>query len=183
MIQYCIIYDLMNQSRAIEHTSTGAEIITTCFVSWLYEVGKSPNEDQCVLLHSNGVCAICLSPKHQLITKYAQNIESVDFHSGSTDRAANRVSGKRKRGGQQLQQQSILCAITCSDGERFSIRSCVQGTLLEVNEQLVSNTSLMVSKTVSDGYIALVLPRLQAADKIVAGLLSEDEYMNRLEIQ
>ena len=26
--------------------------------------------------------------------------------------------------------------------------SCVQGTLLEVNEQLVSNTSLMVSKVI-----------------------------------
>ena len=41
----------------------------------------------------------------------------------------------------------------------------------------------LLLQTVSDGYIALVLPRLQAADKIVAGLLSEDEYMNRLEIQ
>lgn len=153
--------------------------VTQRYFTKHFFVGKLPDEDQCVLRHSNGLCVVCLSPRHQLVTRFGMDIETVDFHSGSTDRIANTLSGKRKKGGQQLQPQSILSVITCADGKRFNVKSCVKGTLLEVNERLISNKHLLVSKTLSDGYIALVMPRLQDIDKIDAELLSETQYTNR----
>ena len=42
------------------------------------------------------VCVVCLSPKHSLVTSQAGRVKGIEFHSGNTDRTANKVTGKRK---------------------------------------------------------------------------------------
>ena len=68
--------------------------------------------------------------------------------SEKLDRSDNKVSGKRKRGGQWVDETSILCKITCHDDDTtYSIHCGVRGTLVEMNENLITNPELMTSLT------------------------------------
>lgn len=59
------------------------------------------------------VAIITLSPNHPVL-KNKLIIDSIDFSGGrNTDRLANKVSGKRKHGGQQLVEQSVICTLKC----------------------------------------------------------------------
>lgn len=56
---------------------------------------------------------ITLSPNHPVLALKLK-IESISFSGGrNTDRLANKVSGKRKRGGQQLVEDSVICTLKC----------------------------------------------------------------------
>lgn len=50
----------------------------------------------------------------------------VNFQSNrSKDRTENKVSGKGKKGGQQLECNSLLCEVECSSGNKYLVRRFV----------------------------------------------------------
>lgn len=93
-------------------------------VSWSrnfdYKINFNQNLASKLDVHS--VAVITLSPHHPVL-KYELPIESISFSGGrKTDRLANKVSGKRKHGGQQLVESSVICTLKCRT--RSSTSSC-----------------------------------------------------------
>lgn len=134
-------------------------------------------EDQCVLFHSNRIALITLAPTHPIL-KENKLIKKIDFQiNDNCNRAKNKVSGKGKRGAQPLQKNSILCHIICEDGSNYSPRSCINGKLVEVNDQLIENPNLLTTSPQEEGFIALVLPNLHKVDEIKNELIKEEDYI------
>ncbi|XP_068676171.1 protein Abitram-like [Montipora foliosa] len=133
-------------------------------------------EDQCVLQHSNKICVITIAPSHPLLQ--CKKISNVNFQvSNKVNRLDNKVSGKGKKGAQHLLPESPICEVTTSSGDKYILYSCVKGKLVEVNEELVSNPNIMLEKPETEGYLAVVLPKL--TENIQDGLLTKEEYGKR----
>ncbi|XP_078353274.1 protein Abitram-like isoform X1 [Oculina patagonica] len=135
-------------------------------------------EDQCVLQHSNKICVITVAPSHPVLK--CKQITNVNFQvSTKVNRLDNKVSGKGKKGAQHLQPDSLICEVTCASGAKYSLYSCIRGKLVEVNEELVSKPQLLLEKPETEGYLAVVLPKL--TENILDGHLTKDKYDKLLE--
>ncbi|XP_050794229.1 protein Abitram isoform X4 [Gopherus flavomarginatus] len=66
--------------------------------------------------------------------------------------------------------------ISCSDGEEYTIYSCIRGRLMEVNENILDNPTILQEKPSTEGYIAVVLPKFEESKTITQGLLTQKEY-------
>ncbi|KAJ6661412.1 hypothetical protein lerEdw1_015041 [Lerista edwardsae] len=145
------------------------------FTRWYKpDVKGKPHEDHCILQHSNRICVVTVADAHPLLKK---PIKSISYQiSANCSRLQNKVSGKSKRGAQFLTELAPLCRISCSDGEEFTIYSCIRGRLIEVNENILDNPSLLQEKPSTEGYIAVVLPKFEESKSITKGLLSRKEY-------
>ncbi|XP_061430840.1 protein Abitram [Lethenteron reissneri] len=134
-------------------------------------------EDHCVLQHSNRICVITVAESHPVLGG-GRDVAAVDYQiSAGCSRLDNRVSGKSKRGGQFLTEFSPLCRITCTNGEQYTIYSCIRGRLVEVNENLIANPHLVRDKPSCEGYIAVVLPKFEESKSVTSGLCDHAEYL------
>ena len=121
-----------------------------------------------VLRHSNNVCVVCLGPGHPVAREAGGlNVCQVDCHvSRRTDRAANQARGKSKRGAQRLVPSSVLCYLCCENGERFPVYSCIEGNLIEINELIIKDPQLIVSRPLEEGHIAVILPAFEDRSQV-----------------
>ncbi|XP_072698411.1 protein Abitram isoform X1 [Canis lupus baileyi] len=155
--------------RAQWHQPTGSFII-------LPDVKGKPCEDHCILQHSNRICVITLAESHPVLQS-GKTIKSISYQiSTNCSRLQNKVSGKFKRGAQFLTELAPLCKIYCSDGEEYTISSCVRGRLMEVNENILHKPSILQEKPSTEGYIAVVLPKFEESKSITEGLLTQKQY-------
>ncbi|XP_035217940.1 protein Abitram-like [Stegodyphus dumicola] len=126
-----------------------------------------PETNQCILVHSNRLSIITLSPNHPILTENL-DLLSINFDTvGNINRLSNKVSGKFKKGGQKLKEKSVLCSVKCSNNCEYTLYSCVSGTLIEVNERLIREPNILKKKPWSEGYIAIILPPFQSAEKLL----------------
>ncbi|XP_071520907.1 protein Abitram-like isoform X2 [Panulirus ornatus] len=100
----------------------------------------------------------------------------ISYDVGRFNRLENQVSGKGKRGAQQLGPQSPICIITCSDSTKYTVLAGIHGKLVEVNERLVSHPHLLSESPNAEGYLALVLPPLRNGDFMRSKLFTEEDY-------
>lgn len=118
----------------------------------------------CLLQHSNKICLVTLAQDHEIFNR-SITVKAVNFQiSEKIDRANNKVSGKGKRGGQHINQKSVLCKVELEDGTIFPIEAGLKGKLIEINENLKTNPNLIVQKPDTDGYIAVILQKLGSHD-------------------
>ncbi|XP_024544855.1 uncharacterized protein LOC9644515 isoform X2 [Selaginella moellendorffii] len=82
-----------------------------------------------------------LAPSH-LALRSPSKIKIVDYDVGKKSRADMKASGRRKKDAQVLEENSSLCKVSSEDAE-FLVRCCIRGQLLEVNERLTSDPSLL----------------------------------------
>uniref|UniRef100_A0A803JDP9 Protein Abitram n=1 Tax=Xenopus tropicalis TaxID=8364 RepID=A0A803JDP9_XENTR len=82
----------------------------------------------------------------------------------------------QRKGAQFLTEHAPLCRISSTDGEEYTIYSCIRGRLLEVNENILQNPELLKEKPSTEGYIAVVLPKFEESKTVTEGLLSQQEY-------
>ncbi|XP_060009338.1 protein Abitram isoform X2 [Lagenorhynchus albirostris] len=126
-------------------------LVDRYFTRWYKaDVKGKPCEDHCILQHSNRICVITLAGSHPVLQ-----------------------SGK---GAQFLTELAPLCKIYCSDGEEYTISSCVRGRLMEVNENILHKPSILQEKPSTEGYIAVVLPKFEESKSITEGLLTQKQY-------
>lgn len=130
----------------------------------------SESEDVCIARHHNGLCLVCLSPIHPIVASHKE-IASVDYRV-----EMKQVVGKRKKGGIAVEERTRLCTITCSSGEQYAVQCAVKGTLIEYNEALGINPSLISSKPLTAGYLAAVLPWASKMKTAVDHLIPADKY-------
>ncbi|XP_023418170.1 protein Abitram isoform X1 [Cavia porcellus] len=152
-------------------------LVDRYFTRWYKtDVKGKPCEDHCILQHSNRICVITLAESHPVL-KSGKTIKSISYQiSTNCSRLQNKVSGKFKRGAQFLTELAPLCKIYCSDGEEYTISSCVRGRLMEVNENILHNPSILQEKPSTEGYIAVVLPKFEESKSITEGLLTQKQY-------
>lgn len=116
----------------------------------------SSAEHHRILQHSNGICVLTLADSHPILAE-KKTVDCVNYQvTMKLNRLQNKVIGKNKRGGQILQPESIICRMTCTDGSCYVIRACIKAKLIEVNEKLIENPNLILSKPTSSGYIAIM---------------------------
>lgn len=113
---------------------------------------------QVVHNHSNGVVVVGVAPTHPMFAE-SRSVISVSFEAGKRDLTKNEVVGKRKRGGQFMQEDDKLCVITCSDGSTHMMRACIRGILIEVNEALVEQPELLNKLPTDEVYLAVIFPK------------------------
>ncbi|XP_047354598.1 protein Abitram [Vespa velutina] len=168
--------DISDMLEGIDYSGS-LPTITERYFSTYYKVDvQRPGDDMCIRVHSNRICLISLAPSHNIFQN-GNKILKVDYKvSDKLDRMLNKVSGKSKHGAQPLQINSNICAISCSDGQIYTIKCCIIGKLIEVNEILLHYPELLKEPPHKGGYLALVLPNLKLLDKIKDTLLTSEEY-------
>ncbi|KAM9494565.1 protein Abitram [Clarias gariepinus] len=133
-------------------------------------------EDHCILQHSNRICIITLAESHPVLQQ-GRKIKSIDYRiSDGCSRLNNKVSGKSKRGGQFVTEFAPLCRITCTDDTEYTVFGCIRGRLLEVNEDILKHPDLLLEKPSTDGYIAVILPKLEESKTVTKDLLTREQY-------
>ncbi|XP_007516244.2 protein Abitram [Erinaceus europaeus] len=152
-------------------------LVERYFTRWYKaDVRGKPCEDHCILQHSNRICVITLAESHPALQP-GKTIKSISYQiSAGCSRLQNKVSGKFKRGAQFLTELAPLCKIQCSDGEEYTVSSCVRGRLMEVNENILHNPSILQEKPSTEGYIAVVLPKFEESKSVTEGLLTQKQY-------
>ncbi|XP_052095140.1 protein Abitram-like isoform X2 [Mytilus californianus] len=130
---------------------------------YILDCQANEDEDLCILTHSNRICIITLAPSHPVV-RDKKTIKQISFKVGGVDRLNNKVSGKGKRGAQELNAGSPICKIACVDGEEFTVYSGIKGQLIE---------------PLTEGYIAIVLPKLKDHEQVLKKLKTEEEYKQR----
>ncbi|XP_045169738.1 protein Abitram-like [Mercenaria mercenaria] len=149
------------------------------FTQKYYKNLKHEGEDVCVLVHSNKICVICLAETHP-ICKDKKKVTSVDYQFDNVNRLCNRVSGKGKKGGQNLTQDALLCKISCEDGSQYFIPCGLKCQLLETNDSLKNSPSTLTEKPLSDGYIAIVMPKLKEFPGEMDRLLTKEAFFGNI---
>jgi glycine cleavage system H lipoate-binding protein len=138
------------------------------------------------MIHSNRICIISLSPEHPVLKDShdaGKEITSIHFQDqeGHKSRLDNKVSGRKKHGGQKLKERSVICRIECRDGTNWHILTGVKGKLVEINENLISKPDLLRTDPWASGYIAIVMANPVRMDLIREQLLTADAYHQVLE--
>lgn len=150
-------------------------IVDRYFQRFYYVRESHPDEDHLVLFHSNRICMIGLAPEHIALKK---GIKTIDFNIGNCDRSQNQVKGKGKKGGMVLQPTTALAVVTCEDGSEYKICSCITGKLIETNDNLGGDgTDIQeLLKQEGNGYVAIVLPKIEHCDSIKEELITYAKY-------
>lgn len=70
-------------------------------------------------------------------------VEFMRHKSGGEATEIKKRSGKKAKGGVQVQQETVICRVTLPGGRCFKLRAAVKGVLLELNERLVESPDLL----------------------------------------
>jgi hypothetical protein len=173
---YPLEYDASDMLKETEFNGYFPSV-TERYLTPYYQIDvQKPGDDICIRIHSNRICMISLAPSHTIFQEN-KTIKSCNFKvSEKLDRTKNKVSGKSKHGAQPLQSNSNLCYLTCDDGSTYTIKCCMIGKLVEVNERLIENPELLKEEPHFGGYIAIVLPNLKHLEKTRETLLNKERY-------
>jgi hypothetical protein len=74
-----------------------------------------------------------------------------------------------------MRPDGSLALITCEDGTEYSVKSCVNASLLEVNAQLQTKPNLLFQMPATEGYLALFQP-LPNDKNPAENLMSLEDY-------
>lgn len=172
------------ESVPIENTinfNENTNYIERYFVSkYILNLNEKDN-DHCILIHSNRLCVLTLAPSHPIVRGDVK-IDKVDFQiSKNVNRLDNKACGKRKRNAQNVNLNSPICFVECSDSKRFTISSPIAGKLLEINEKLQSNPELLHfcyrENYNKECYIAVIIPKHNVPmDEVTKNLIDESQY-------
>ncbi|KAH3716150.1 hypothetical protein DPMN_058869, partial [Dreissena polymorpha] len=77
-------------------------------------------------------------------------------------------------GAQNLSADSALCRVRCMDGSQYVIPCGLKCQLLETNDALKNAPSVLTEKPRTDGYLAIVSPKLKDFKGEINKLDSQD---------
>jgi len=139
-------------------------------------VGGS-GEDQWVQFHRNGVVAIGVASAHPLRKQQSSTRLEWDPRVAKLN-----VSGKAKHGSVRVRPSDALCRVVVMRGsevdDEYTLRACIAGQLLEVDERIAASPSLLCSAPNSlPPCLAVLRPRDQDLVAMKGSLLTLDEYV------
>uniref|UniRef100_A0A3B4BI16 Protein Simiate n=1 Tax=Periophthalmus magnuspinnatus TaxID=409849 RepID=A0A3B4BI16_9GOBI len=144
----------------VETETRAPSVIDRYYTRWYRtDLKGKPSEDHCILQHSNRICVVTLAETHPILQN-GRTIKSINYQiSDCCSRLKNKVSGKSKRGGQFLTDFAPLCRITC-----------------EAYQVATGNLTILAIIPFTEGYIAVILPKLEESKSITENLLTRDEF-------
>ena len=144
---------------------------------------KIQNNDHLVLMHSNKIAVCAIAPSHPLLDSTKYQIKNVHFLQNVNDE----MSGKHKHNAKNLNVMQPMCKVYCDKiGENgleecyFVIYSCLNAKLLEINERLLINPELLQQKPATEGYLAILMPKLDNIKEQLADLMNHSDYLNEI---
>lgn len=158
-------------SITIEPSDNFPSVVDRYYSRFYKKFSERPDEDHIILFHSNRICLIGLAKSHIALKK---GITEVIFDVGNADRSLNKVTGKGKKGGMNMQPDSCLAIVRCNDGSEYKVLSCINGKLIEVNPRIVKNPDLMLIE--GDGYVGIVLPKPEKCEDLKKSLMTQMDY-------
>eukprot|EP01091_Cochliopodium_minus_P014541 TRINITY_DN4954_c0_g1_i1.p1 TRINITY_DN4954_c0_g1~~TRINITY_DN4954_c0_g1_i1.p1 ORF type:complete len:227 (-),score=50.21 TRINITY_DN4954_c0_g1_i1:89-682(-) len=118
---------------------------------------------QFLLKHVNGLCLIGIDENNPIF-KNKYNILSIEWTKITDELDDKKISTvkKRKRKGRGvfMKHNTILCNINCSYEDKsiiVPIYCCINGNLIEKNENLLKNPNLLFTKR-NETHLAIILP-------------------------
>uniref|UniRef100_A0A7S1F6E2 Protein Abitram n=1 Tax=Noctiluca scintillans TaxID=2966 RepID=A0A7S1F6E2_NOCSC len=158
--------------ECLDVTGALADTLERSFVR-KYRLGHDANGDLYLLRHPNGLLVVGLAPSHPLLQPGAPNVLSASF----TDNvSSSEVHGKRKRGGVKLGVKTSVLKLTFDGGELL-IPAGAEGKLIEMNERLLQEPHLLQQEPQGEGFIVIVQPLAEQANRWSKGLLDSDEAL------
>ena len=133
-------------------------------------------------MHSNRVAVCTIAPSHPALDTTKHKIDRVEF----IQEVSSEMSGKHKHNAKNLNVLQPLCKIYCKkinenmDECFFVVYSCLNAKLLEINEKLLTKPDLMQTKPVTEGYFAILMPKLDNLSEQINELLTHEQYMEEL---
>ena len=84
-------------------------------VSYAADACGKPGEDLFIYRHRNGICIVGLAMTHPVVADRSLAIVSAEFRSSKgTDLGLQKVTGKKKKGGAEMNPSSHLCVVRCT---------------------------------------------------------------------
>ncbi|KAI8437611.1 hypothetical protein MSG28_011876 [Choristoneura fumiferana] len=178
-LDVAIAYDLpeiVGKYKKMVETSTPQGMPKKRYFTKRYvlNVNGIENNDIMIMFHSNRITLLSLAPSHFFFK--TEGDYKINFTVGNINRLSNTVKGKGKKGGQALHPKSIVCNVEFNNGTKFDVLSCMKGTLIEINEELVKNPELLKKNPDSDGFIAIILSSIAVSEANKNEMLSHEDY-------
>ncbi|KNE57472.1 hypothetical protein AMAG_03183 [Allomyces macrogynus ATCC 38327] len=153
-----------------------------------------PRLDMMLLQSPNSLCVVSLAPGHRLFAHLRENpsttITAVRYTSQATDNLVRKLKpgssggrgGKRKRGGAShpvshdpstFHEDTLVAQIVLSDGTVFPVHAGIYGSLLQLNDALATDPTLIVKHPCNVGFLFVAKPFRET----VRDVLMREEYL------
>ena len=143
---------------------------------YLVDVGGQPGNDQAFFVHPNGLVVLCLAQGHAAL-QLQPGDAPLAFSFGES-LLLSEVSGKRKRGGLTLRQESAVATLSAG-GQVYCLRTGLRAKLLEANARLEQAPQLLCNahgEGMHDGWLAILMPFEEALEGLKQRALGRYAY-------
>lgn len=147
---------------------------------------KYKGNDHLILMHSNRVAVSAIAPSHPILNKSKYKVEKIDFIQNVNEE----MSGKHKHNAKNVNIDQPICKVYCKnlikeenelDEVYFLICSCLNAKLIETNERLLKEPQLLQEKPFTEGYIAILMPKLDNLSQQINELIDHSSYLEKTE--
>jgi glycine cleavage system H lipoate-binding protein len=132
---------------------------------------------QYAFLHTNKLFMIGLAKEHEILINNL-NMYKISFDILTKGNALE-VRGKKKKGGMRVKPGSPICEIFCENQVSFIVNALVDGSIIELNENIEKNPNLIKEYPESKGYIAIINSGTKV-DHLLKKLIPEEAYRKSL---
>jgi len=133
-------------------------------------------------MHSNKVAVCTIAPSHPALDTKNYKLDRVEF----IQEVSSEMSGKHKHNAKNLNVLQPLCKIYCQKLNEnmnecyFVVYSCLNAKLLEINERLLTQPELLKNKAGTEGYLAILMPKLDNLKEQLNELVDYSQYLEEL---
>lgn len=159
------------------------------FIRYGVDMGGQRGHDALVAVHSNkSVAMLFLSPAHPIL-RLGLAVARVEWGRGRDSAAREQpltgivTSGKSKRGQLYVHAATAVATLHTACGGAFAVRACLAAGVMEVNERLTAQPSLVTSRPRTDGYIATLFIKPDRLQALLSPLLPRAAYAGLLRLR
>lgn len=123
----------------------------------------------CFALH-NGICVLKFS--NNCAANSPLNPEHMDTFEYKIDYETNKIKGKRKKEAYKVQVGEVVATVTVTSRnaesevitKNLSLHSPISGQLLEINDKIVLNPSILLGEYSLHNFVAILFPSIRLPD-------------------
>lgn len=168
---------------------SGAVIDRYFFIRYGVDMGGERGHDALIAVHSNkAVAMLFLSPAHPIL-RLGLAVARVEWGRGRDSAAREQpltgivTSGKGKRGQLYVHPATTVATLHTACGGAFAIRACLAAGVVEVNDRLTAEPSLVTSRPRTDGYLATLFIKPNRLQALLSPLLPRAAYTGLLRLR
>ena len=142
---------------------------------------RQKNNDHLILMHSNRVAVCSIAPSHPILDTSKYKVTSIEF----IQQVNEEMSGKHKHNANNVNIDQPICKVYCKNLKQeeseleevyFLICSCLNAKLIETNERILKEPSLLQTHPFTEGYIAILMPKLDNISQQISELIDHARY-------